>query len=114
MPDSVQYVTNEQGDRIGVLLDLEMYHRLTHPLTEDAEYLTGLNPAELSALADMMLAPPAQSRLDALLTRNAESALVESEIAELDQLLDQVDSLSILKTRARYTLNCLEKQSSVA
>ena len=37
MPETLQYITNEQGDRIGVLLDLDTYSRLTSAL--DPEYL---------------------------------------------------------------------------
>jgi hypothetical protein len=40
MANSVQYVTNEQGDRVGVLLDLATFERLTHPPMEDTECLT--------------------------------------------------------------------------
>lgn len=108
MSEQVRYVTNEQGERVGVLLDLATYDRLTHSLGLDAECLIDLNQAELQALANSMLAPAAQSRLDELLARNAENQLSADEQAELDRLLDQVDHLTILKTRARYTLHSLE------
>ena len=102
MSEQVRYVTNEQGERVGVLLDLEAYHRLTNPLALDAECLTDLSQAELKALAESMLAPAAQARLDELLAWNAENQLSADEVAELDRLLAQVDQLTILKTRARY------------
>lgn len=108
MSDSVRYVTNEQGERVGVLLDLETYLRLTNLPTLDTELLTGLSQAELQALAESKLAPAAQTRLDDLLARNAETQLSPEETAELDHLLEQVDQLTILKTRARYTLNQAE------
>ncbi len=73
-------------------------------MSDDTELLVGLSDEELEALADSMLAPSAQSRLDELLERNAESQLVCDEQAELDRLLARVDQLTILKTRARYTL----------
>jgi hypothetical protein len=38
------------------------------------------------------------------LTQNAEAQLSETEQAELDRLLNDIDQLTILKTRARYTL----------
>lgn len=75
----VKYITNKWGDRIGVLLDLEISHRLANPLTEDTNRLKGLEPAELRALAEIMLAPSAQSQLDKLLSRNTEAQLSESE-----------------------------------
>jgi hypothetical protein len=106
--EQMRYMTNEQGERVGVLLDLETYDRLTHLSGLDTECLIDLNQSELQALAESMLAPAAQSRLDALLARNAETDLCANEQAELDRLLDQIDNLTILKTRARYTLQSLE------
>lgn len=70
----------------------------------ELEILPGLSEAELAALADGLLAPAAQTRLDALLARNAQGKLSAAEQTELDQLLAKVDQLTILKTRARYTL----------
>ena len=73
-------------------------------MTNDPELLVGLSDQELDALADSVLAPSAQVRLDELLERNAEQRLSTDERAELDLLLARVDQLTILKTRARYTL----------
>jgi len=64
MSEPLRDIINEQGERVGVLLD----------------------------------------GLDDLLARNAETQLSPHEITQLDQLLEQVDQLNILKTRARYTL----------
>ena len=61
-----------------------------------------------------MLAPAAQNQLNDLLVQNAESQLSADEVANLDRLLAQVDQLTILKTRARYTLHCLETLATVA
>ncbi|WP_230968452.1 hypothetical protein [Nostoc sp. WHI] len=109
MSEQARYITNEQGERVGVLLDLETYNRLTQVSSVDTECLIGLGQAELLALAESMLAPAAQARLDGLLARNAESQLSDEELAELDRLLAQTDHLTLLKTRARYTLQSLEK-----
>jgi hypothetical protein len=114
MSEQVRYITNEQGERVGVLLDLEAYNRLTNPLALDEECLIGLSQDELQALADSMLAPAAQNQLDDMLVRNAESQLCADEVANLDRLLAQVDQLTILKTRARYTMHCLEILATVA
>lgn len=103
-----RYVTDERGERVGVLLDIEVYQKLANPLTPDHEYLSGLSLDELQALAEIHLAIASQARLDELLVKNAESQLSTDEIAELDRLIMQVDQLTILKTRARYTLNCLK------
>jgi len=90
------------------LLDLEAYNRLVNPLALDEECLIGLSRDELQALADSKLAPAAQNQLNDLLVQNAESQLSADEVANLDRLLAQVERVTILKTRARYTLRCLE------
>lgn len=104
MASSVRYITNEQGERIGVLLDLDEYHQLTRLSATDPELLQGLSEEELQALAQSSLAQADQSRMDDLLARNADSQLSKTEQAELDRLLADVDHLTLLKTRARYTL----------
>lgn len=111
MLESVQYVTNHEGERVGVLLDLETYNQLTNTSAADAEILTGLSQDELTALAESMLSPKAQAQLDDLLAQNAEQQLSDNETATLDRLLAQVDQLNILKTKARYTLNTLKGTS---
>jgi hypothetical protein len=70
----------------------------------NSEFLAGLSDDELEALADSILSPSAQLHLDELLERNAAGQLSVVEQAELDRLLARVDHLTILKTRARYTL----------
>ncbi|MBI1832039.1 MAG: hypothetical protein HYR84_11380 [Planctomycetes bacterium] len=69
------------------------------------ELLTGMSVDELEALAECLLAPAAQARLDDLLTRKKEKTLSADEDAELNRLLQKTDQLTILKTRARYTLS---------
>ncbi len=75
MSESVQYITNEQGERVGVLLDLRTYQELINLSTVDAEILTGLSLDELQALAESTLSLKAQVQLDDLLVRNAENQL---------------------------------------
>jgi PHD/YefM family antitoxin component YafN of YafNO toxin-antitoxin module len=75
MSEQVHYITNEQGERVGVLLDLDAYNRLANPLALDEECLIGLSRDELQALADSKLAPAAQNQLNDLLVQNAESQL---------------------------------------
>lgn len=104
MSNTRRYIIDEQGERIGVLLDLEEYQQLTRLTPPDAEILVGLSEAELQALAYSALAPAEQDRLDDLLARNADGQLSEADQVALDHLLHYVDQLSILKTRARYTL----------
>ncbi len=114
MSEPLQYVTNEQGERVGVLLDWSTYSRLANPLGLNEECLVGLSLNELKALASCKLAVIDQNRLDDLVARNGESLLCTEEVAELDDLLAKADQLTILKTRARYTLKCLENDTTAA
>lgn len=113
MSESVRYITNQQGERVGVVLDLETYAQLTNLSSSDTELLIGLSLDELQALANTRLASIAQVQLDQLLTQNAENQLSASETTTLDHLLAQIDQLNILKTRARYTLSYLERKTKV-
>ena len=71
---------------------------------ETGELLTGLSVAELAALADGVLAPARQGRLDELLARGGDGSLSAVDAEELDRLLELADPLKVLKTWARYTL----------
>lgn len=104
MSQSIQYLTDEQGERVGVVLDIDEYQRLTHPRAFDSDLLIGLSQPELHALAFCQLGPEQQIRLDNLLERNSNHMLSPEESAELDKLLEDIDYLNVLKTRARYTL----------
>ena len=77
-------------------------------MSVDSEMLTSLSVGELEALAEGLIAPARQDRLDDLLARNAEAALTPDEGRELDHLLEVADQLTILKARARYTLSQLK------
>lgn len=113
MSDSVQYVTNAQGDKVGVLLDLETYQQLTN-LSVDSELLIGLSIDELEALAETALSPKTQVELDDLLSKNFANLLSNEETEALDKLLAKVDQLNIIKTRARYTLNIFQNKQQAA
>jgi hypothetical protein len=76
----------------------------------DSEMLIGLSVAELEALADGLLAPARQARLDELLAK--EGTVIGDERRELDRLLELADQLTVLKTRARYTLAHLKVGSA--
>ncbi len=113
MYDSVHYVTNAQGEKVGVLLDLETYQQLTN-LSVDSELLIGLNLDELQALAESSLSLKAQIQLQELLIKNSEHHLSNEETETLDRLLTQVEQLNILKNRARYSLNIFLNKQQVA
>ena len=69
------------------------------------ELLTELSVEELEALADSQLSPTAQARLDDLLASRNEQPLSAQDEADMVSLLQRTDQLTILKTRARYTLS---------
>lgn len=108
----VQYITNEQGKQVGVLLDMADYRQLLAKQSADPELLDGLSQDELNALANSKLVPDAQAKLDDLLAKQTTSQLSDDEEMQLDQLLAQIDQLTILKTRARYTLQ-VQQDSNV-
>ncbi|WP_414623267.1 hypothetical protein [Calothrix sp. CCY 0018] len=114
MAESTQYLTNKQGERIGVFLDLETYHKLINQSVVDSELLSNLSLDELQALADIKLSINTQTELNDLLKQSTENQLSTDESATLNDLLTKVDQLNILKTRARYTLNQLQGSSRVA
>jgi hypothetical protein len=68
------------------------------------EPLSGMSIAELSALAEAVVAPGNQANLQVLLEKNRLGALDPEEEAALDELLAQVDQVGLLKARAQYTL----------
>jgi hypothetical protein len=78
------------------------------------ELLTDLSVEELEALADSLLAPAAQSRMDDMLSRRKEGPLAGDEEIELERLLRRSDQLTILKTRARYTLSQTKTEAAGA
>lgn len=111
MSQTVQYITDEAGQRVGVLLDLDTYERLKAK-EADSDLLIDFDQEELMALAESALSPESQSRLSDLLAQNAENKISEADRVQLDELLTQVDYLNILKTRARHTLSCLSHAKS--
>jgi hypothetical protein len=109
---SLQYITDQQGEKVGVVLDITTYNRLTS--NTDPDLLQGLSIPELEALAESKLTTDSQQQLSDMLARNSENILSNNELAKLDQLLLRVDQLNILKTRARYTLKSIENYAKSA
>lgn len=109
----VQYITRENGQRVGVVLTWEDFRSLQARLMDDPELLPGLSETELRALSEGMLAAEHQERLSMLLERNRQQALSAGEAQELDRYLEQIDSLNILKARARVTLQYLSQIEQV-
>src|SRR3990170_1778715 len=107
VPPPVQYLVKEDGQRIGVVLSWEDYQTLRAAFPADRDLLSGLSEAELHSLAEGMLSPRHQERLNDLLSGHREGTLPAAEEVELERLLERVDSLNMLKTRALYTLKQL-------
>jgi hypothetical protein len=106
VPTPKQYITSESGERVGVVIAWDEYEAW-HSSAADTDLLTGLSSSDLLLLADGMLASSFQERLNDLLHKAKRESLSDSESAELDALLEQVDELNILKARASYTLQQL-------
>jgi hypothetical protein len=111
----MQYITDEMGDRVGVVLDWATYQRLLGRVppdfSRDPERLMGLTEAELSVLATVSLALEVQVELSELLRRDGDG-LSAVERGRLDEILEEVDRLNLLKARARYTLRSLSLEAA--
>jgi len=66
--------------------------------------VVGLTERELKPLAESVVAPDRQQRIQALLELNRTQALSSKAEAELDELLAEVDQVALLKARALSTL----------
>jgi hypothetical protein len=112
----MQYITDETGDRVGVVLDWATYQRLLGrvppELSRDPELLVGLSEGELSVLAKVSLALEVQAELSQLLRRQDRDGLSAVERVRLDEILEEVDRLNLLKARARYTLRSLSLEAA--
>lgn len=108
----VQYVTAENGQRVGVLLSWQDFQQLQPRQSDDPDLLSDLSIGELQALAEGTLSLERQEELSALLAENDREALAAEDAEELDRLLEQIDVLSILKARARLTLQSLAPNPS--
>ena len=104
MNSQARFITDEQGKQVGVLLSINEYRHLMGNGSSDPELLPDMSNEELAALSEMKLTTADQARLDDLLTHNNEGQLSMQETQELDHLLAQIDQLSLLKARAKYTL----------
>lgn len=106
----VEYLVSEDGRRTGVVLRWEDYEALTAQRPRDPDLLVGLSEAELKALSSGMLAGGHQQRLDQLLEENRQGRLNVNAARELDELIDYIDQMNILKARATLTLQRLQEE----
>jgi hypothetical protein len=105
-----------QEDRVklaGMLLS--EFITVSPPLEEEPaaegplETLSGLSEGELRVLAEAVMAPAHQQRLQAMLRKNREEGLTPAEKEELDKLLKECDQVALLKAKALYTLALLRR-----
>ncbi|MCB0213761.1 MAG: hypothetical protein KDJ52_30750 [Anaerolineae bacterium] len=77
----------------------------THGSTEKKLIpLAGMSEQELRALARSVVDPIYQEQIKTLLQKNQSRPLSAEEEESLDTLLEEVDQVALLKTRALYTL----------
>jgi hypothetical protein len=100
----MQYITNEAGERVGVVLDWTTYQTLAVSSPKDPDLLQDLSLPELQTLAQVSLGLDTQAELNRLLEQNHENLLSDGEQDRLDHLMEQIDQLNIIKARASYTL----------
>ncbi len=79
----------------------------------DVLLLTGLSDEELYTLTQMMLPDAQQNRLNQLLHKNHTDPLSADENREIDELLAEVQRISLIKAKAIYTLQQRSKQDAV-
>ena len=99
--EPIRYLVKDNGERVDVVLSWKDYQELC---PRDPELLVGLSDAELEILAESMLTLHLQERLNHLLHLNQQGNSSAKEQHELDQLLERVDQMNVLKARAMYTL----------
>jgi len=80
------------------------------PLTR----LHGMSDRELVALSSAVVAPSRQRRMKALLRKNAQAELEDTERHELSALLEEANRIALLKAKAAYTLAMIERQRTTA
>lgn len=105
----VRYVANDQGQCTTVVLQWEDIQSLQAMISSGHDLLIGLSEPELRFLAQGVLPSGYQKRLSDLIERNCGGGLSEDEAEELERLLTHVDSMNILKARARRTLQLFEQ-----
>ncbi len=106
---AVRYIVAEDGTRTGVVLDWSTFQRLREQLERDPDLLPDLSDDELRALANALLAPAQQAQLDALRRAQDEGDLSAEDASEFDLLIEQIDSLNLIKARAMLTLQHREQ-----
>lgn len=106
-----RYITNQEGKAVEVILDIASYHALLKAQSQDTNLLRDMSLEELEALAKGKLGVEHQTQLNLLIQREKEGLLNSEEIKHLDDMLEQLDRLNLLKARALYTLKVRKEQA---
>ena len=98
--------------RLPVESQLQLIQTLFAGLTKERKQpqllpLFGLSVAELKVIALGQLSPPDAKRLHTLIEQEKQGQSTSPEIVELDERLEDLDQLALLKARALYTLHQL-------
>jgi prevent-host-death family protein len=113
--DAEHLIVQRDGIPVVAILPIADYERLLErqqapviPVVPSLQPLVGLNQSELITLAQAIVAPDQQHQLEAALGQNRDPQLPAAERSALDVLLDDllnmVDQIALLKARALYTL----------
>jgi hypothetical protein len=94
---------------LGIINQIKVYNKKR--MSNEAKLLPNVSVSGLKALASGLLAPQAQSHLDDLRARNSDGKLNAQETKELDDLIEQIDELNLLKARAAFTLSHRDENS---
>jgi hypothetical protein len=105
-----RFITDPNGKRVEVILDLESYQKFLQSQMQDENLLIGVSDAELRALAKGKLATDEQERLSNLIRREKAGDLSPEETQELDTMLEDLDQLNLLKAKALYTLKVRQEK----
>lgn len=105
IPEHLVSVLNEFSDQLPLILELGV-SRLAPVSTQaymEAVALFAQNPTP-QGIADFRFSPEVESRIQALLERNAEDALSKAEEIELERLGHLEGQLQLIKARYRVNL----------
>jgi hypothetical protein len=107
-----RFLTNDQGQRTEVVLDITTYERLLRSQSSDPKVLRDFSREQLEALAKSTLTTKEEDRLHGLIEKKKAGALTREEEMQLRGLLEQVDQLALVKARALYTLHKMQNEST--
>ena len=103
-----RFLTDDQGQAVEVVLDMDTYERLLLSQSSDPRLLRDFSREQLEALAKSTLTTAEESDLYGLIEKKKGEGLSADETAKLQGLLDQIDQLALIKARALYTLHKME------